>query len=445
VAVALAPLAVLAAPAAPARAPLPGSPTIEVVLPRGGQRGSEATLTFVGDRLADAAEVLCFEPGLEVLSLEAPDEKHAVAKVRIAADAALGEHRLRLRTRTGISELRTFWVGPFPTVDEKERNDDLDHAQPVERNVTIQGTITNEDVDVFGIEMKANERLTAEVEGLRLGDTLFDPFVAILDARRFELASCDDCALCRQDPVASCVVPADGRYFVQIRETSFRGSDRCRYRLHVGTFPRPLVASPAGGKPGGEVALRLLGDVKGEIAWKALLPPNAPSEGWVFPEQDGVAAPSGVALRVVGADSDFEIEPDDDFAHATVAGRAPPCAFDGCIDPPGDVDVVKFSAKANQPLNVRVNARSVRSPLDPVMSIHAADGKQLEFSDDTVGLDSYVRFTPPADGDYFVRITDHLGAGGPLYVWRLVIGPVVPSLTLDLPRFGRDSQARQTV
>lgn len=422
-----------------------GSPTVDRVLPRGGQRGTEVAVTLHGDRLADAAELLLFEKGLEVVSLEAPDEKKVVAKLRIAADAPLGEHRLRLRTRTGIAELRTFWVGPFPIVDEKEPNDDQEHAQLVERNVTIHGTVTNEDVDYYALDLKAGERLTAEVEGLRLGDTLFDPFVAILDAKRFELASCDDCALTKQDPVASCVVPADGRYFVQIRESSFRGSDRCLYRLHVGTFPRPLVAFPPGGKPGVESELQLLGDVKGAFAQKCKPEPGGPSETWLVPEQDGISAPSGVAVKVINADAIPESEPNDDFAHATVAASAAPLAVDGTIGRPGDVDCVRFAGKANQPLNVRVNARSVRSPLDPVLTIHSADGKQLDYSDDTIGLDSYIRFTPPADGDYFARITDHLGAGGPLYVWRFVVTPIGPSLALDVPRFGRDSQARQTV
>jgi pre-peptidase len=425
--------------------PLPGSPTVGVILPRGGQRGSEMEIVFHGDRLADAAEVMFIDPGLTVVSLTPNDEKKVTAKIQIAADAALGEHRLRLRTKSGISELRTFWVGPFPSVQEKEPNNDLDHAQPIERNVTVEGVVTNEDVDLFSIEMKAGERLTAEVEGLRLGETLFDPFVAILDAKRFELASCDDCALLKQDPFASCVVPADGRYFVLIRETSYRGGDRSRYRMHVGTFPRPTVASPAGGKAGSDVELKLLGDVKGDVVQKVHLAPDAPSDSWYVPEQDGVSAPSGVALRVVNAEPIPEAEPNDDFAHATAAGKPPPLAFDGVIDHPGDVDVVKFSAKANAALNVRLHGRSVRSPLDSVITIHSADGKQLDASDDTIGLDSYLRFVPPADGDYFVRISDHLGAGGPLYVWRLVVSPVTPSLALDLPRFGRDSQARQTL
>ena len=43
-----------------------------------------------------------------------------------------------------------------------------------------------------------------------------------------ELTSCDDCALTKQDPIASCIIPADGRYFVLIRE-----SDRDRIMRFV--------------------------------------------------------------------------------------------------------------------------------------------------------------------------------------------------------------------
>ena len=41
------------------------------------------------------------------------------AHLKIAADAKLGEHAMRLRTASGISDLRNFYVGPFPTVVER--------------------------------------------------------------------------------------------------------------------------------------------------------------------------------------------------------------------------------------------------------------------------------------------------------------------------------------
>jgi hypothetical protein len=434
-----------ASPVGPA-APAPrGSPSVDVVLPRGGQRGSETTIAFHGQRLADAAGILFHEPGIELLSIEAPDEGRAVARVRIAPDCPLGEHRLRLRTRTGVSELRTFWVGPFPIADETEPDNDLEHAQPIGRNVTVHGVVTGEDVDVFAVEMKAGDRLSVEVEGVRLGETLFDPFVAILDEKRFELASCDDSSLFRQDPAASCVVPADGRYFVLVREASFGGHDRCRYRLHVGTFPRPLVASPAGGKSGSEVAVALIGDVRGTMAASLRLPEGPPSEFTVWPEQDGVPAPSGLPLRIGPFEPVPEVEPNDAPAQATGAGRGPPLAFDGVLERPGDVDFVRFAARKDERTHLRVHARSIRSPLDPVLSIHRSDGAQLDAADDVVGLDSYLSFSAPEDGEYVARVVDHLGAGGPTYVWRLVASAVAPTLALDVPRFGRDPQARQMI
>ena len=64
----------------------------------------------------------------------------------------------------------------------------------------------------------------------------------------------------------SVIAPADGKYIVQVRESAYRGNAVCHYRLHVGTFPRPLSVYPLGGKPGEEVAFRFLGDPGGEIA-----------------------------------------------------------------------------------------------------------------------------------------------------------------------------------
>ena len=70
-------------------------------------------------------------------------------------------------------------------------------------------------------------RITAEIEGLRLGLTFFDPYVAIMDSKRFELARSDDAPLLRQDCVASIIAPEDGTYIIAARETSFAGNGSC--------------------------------------------------------------------------------------------------------------------------------------------------------------------------------------------------------------------------
>src|SRR5262245_38047761 len=86
------------------------------VSPRGAQRGTEATLFLGGVRLADAKEVLFYTPGFTVKKLEVVNDTQLKATVAVAADCKLGEHSLRVRTASGISELRTVWVGALPVV-----------------------------------------------------------------------------------------------------------------------------------------------------------------------------------------------------------------------------------------------------------------------------------------------------------------------------------------
>ena len=122
-----------------------------------------------------------YEPGLEALKLSLVTNKVVRAQVKIAADCGLGEHHVRVRTATGLSELRTFFVGPYPVVEEKEPNNEPGQAQRVGLNTTVTGVIISEDVDCFAVEARQGSRLSAEVEGMRLGRGVFDPRLAVLD------------------------------------------------------------------------------------------------------------------------------------------------------------------------------------------------------------------------------------------------------------------------
>ena len=68
------------------------------------------------------------------------------------------------------------------------------------------------------------------------------------------------------------IIPEDGEYTILVRETSYRGADNCRYRLHVGNFPRPTVAYPAGGKRGEQLKVQFLGDATGPIERQITVP-----------------------------------------------------------------------------------------------------------------------------------------------------------------------------
>src|SRR5881398_2470887 len=134
---------------------------------------------------------------------------------------------------------------------------------------------------------------------MRLGVTFFDPYIAILDGKRFELATSDDSPLNKQDGMCSIVAPADGTYAVQVRESAFGGNGACQYRLHVGTFPRPTAVVPSGGKAGEEVEVTFLGDPTGPIKQKIKLPAK-PDHGFkVYCQDASGISPSGLPFRVI--------------------------------------------------------------------------------------------------------------------------------------------------
>src|SRR5262245_13320564 len=278
---------------------LAASPSLGAILPRGAQRGTEVTITLNGNNLADAQELIAYYPGISVAKFEPVNNTVAKAILNIAPDCRLGEHAFRIRTATGVSDLRTFWVGSMPVVDEKEGNNAFDTPQSIPLNVTVHGVVRAEQVDYFAIECKKGQRLSVEIEGMRLGYTFFDPYVAILDAKRFELATGDDSPLSQQDGGCSVVIPADGKYIVQVRESAYGGNGTCQYRLHIGTFPRPTAVLPAGGKPGEELEVTFLGDPTGPIKQKVRLPADDGNGSWRLHCQtpDGIG-PTGFKFRL---------------------------------------------------------------------------------------------------------------------------------------------------
>jgi hypothetical protein len=422
------------------------SPSLQSIMPRGAQRGTDAEFTLAGERLADVVEVFLNRPGVEVRSLTpAEDGKSVKLTLALAADCPLGEHYVRLRARSGLSEVKTFWVGQFPTVTEAEPNTDFAAPQVVAFNSTVEGVADNEDVDYYAVELKKGMRLTAEVEGLRLNGNFWDPYVAILDAKRFELAAADDTALLAQDCFAQIVAPEDGRYVVQVRDSSYVGNGGCRYRLHIGGLPRPTAVYPAGGRAGSEVALTFLGDISGPLTRTVTLPAEENPKWGVFAEADGTSAASPNWLRVSPFDNVLEAEPNDEFVQATAAAGPLPLAFNGIIEKPGDVDRFRFEAKKDAKFTFIAHAKSIRSPLDPVMQIFKAkDQGHVASNDDAIGSDAKIDFTAPEDGEYVLVVFDHLRAGGDDYVYRIEASTPVPSLTLSIPQFARyDYQSRQ--
>ena len=85
-----------------------------------------------------------------------------------------------------------------------------------------------------------------------------------------------------------------------------------------------------------------------------------------------------------------------------------------------DVDVFRFEARKGESLTFQLESRALGFPLDAVLAITDATGKQLARVDDLPGTrDASLTFSPPADGSYRVVVSDLNRQGSSRHVYRL--------------------------
>lgn len=445
---------------------------VQFAVPRGAGRGETVDVRLYGDFLDDPVEVVFHGPGIRCVALSGPTpvEEPALfqhmkatgcvaARFVIAEDCPLGEHLLRLRTRTLFSEPVTFWVGPFPSVPEAEtkrgQNDQPGDAQAVPLNCTVNGRIhpaDDLDRDCYAMTLLRGQRFSTALEAVRLGTQHYegenDCQLRIVGPDGAELVACDDTALLVQDPLAGVVAPADGTYTVEVSQQMHTPGPRCFYRLHLGTFPTPTTAFPAGGRPGETLTLRLLGDAAGPVDAIVTLPDSRGSPGELdryrfHCDAGGTLAPTPLALRVTPHANVVESP-----GTASVSGTLP-VAFNGVIGHDGETDQWRFLANKGERLDIRVFARSLGTPLDPWIRVRRAEAapeaKPLAEADDASladrgfwschtrlhpkdVLDPAIAFTAPEAGDYLLEIGDTRGIGGPQHVYRVELSRHVPGL-----------------
>ncbi|MDB4532713.1 PPC domain-containing protein [bacterium] len=410
-------------------------PDIVSSTPRGMQRGTTQTVVITGSRLSDSRQIIVDREGINVKSVKPVSASKVEVEFEVPADSSPGLYPIRLVSETGLSNVMMFSVGVLPNVDEKEPNSEFATPQVIEKNVTVEGAVAREDEDYYVVELKEGESLTAELEGVRIkkgrSNPFFDPYVAILNAERFEMATSDDAPLLQQDCLCSMRAPADGKYIIVVRDSSFGGNND-RYRLHVGSFPRPIAVVPAGGPPGALIDMTFV-SATGDAWIEKVQLPSQPYEAFplVVSNDQGVS-PSPNFIRVQEMPNVVEQEPNNSFKESTTGTL--PGAFCGFVGEPGDVDFFSFEAKKNQTVSIKLFARKIlRSELDGVINVYNAAGGRVGGNDDSGGPDSLLDYKIPADGVYHVSVNDHLRNGGPGYAYRLEIQLVQPDLVLTLP------------
>ncbi len=444
----------------PASLVLAGSPQLTNLLPVVGQRGQSVEVQFYGARLSDATSVVFHTPGITAGPVSVEKER-VKTTLTIAGDAPLGEHQVRLVTRSGVTEMLTFQVIDRPIVEEQrdERIKDseryrqstsYDHPQEIELGVTVVGRTEEEDADYYAVKLSKGQRLTVQVDGMSLGRGFTDSHLAVLNASRFEVAVSDDTALLRQDPYVSFLAPADGRYVIVIRDSGYGGGENNRYLMHVGSFPRPAVVFPLGAEPGQTLSLKFIGDAAGDFEQTITLPAQADNDFVVMPEREGLTSPTGHRMRVNTLPNVNEADSSTNNTMNDVKdapAHAVPAAFNGIIESPGDLDYYKLRLTKGQAVTLTCYAGELGSALDAVLNVWRGDNKEhLVGNDDQIGSDSVVTFTAPEDGEYLFRVMGHRNTGGPEHVYRVEATVPAPSLTTYIHRYDQNRpQSRQAI
>ncbi len=419
------------------------APRVENVKPGLGQRGTTFDVRIEGAGFTDGVNLLFYRSGLTTKALKVESETVLVATLQAPTDCALGSHAFRVRTNQGLSELRVVRVMPLPLIHEVEPNNSLVEAQVIAPGSTAVGVLPGEDVDLFKITMKQGQRLSAEVEGVRLAATLSDMKLLVRGPNGEPVATADDTPLGKQDPYLTLIAPVDGDYVVQIESSATDGGDNTRYALHLGHFPRPDYVYPPGGRVGETLTVQVRGDATAQ--WQQAVTFNDAGTHDFYPEHDGLATPTPIPFRVSPFENVLEQEPNNQPADVRTAANRLPMAVNGVISEAGDRDLFRFHAEAGSIIEFAAFAAQLGSVADTVIRVLSADGTVLTTADDGVGFDSRLVWPCPTTGDYFLQVVEKRRAGGDRFVYRVEAKPVDPALVAFLPRRDRRSQAGQSI
>lgn len=383
----------------------------------------------------------------------------ATLRLTVATNAAPGEREIRLATTTGLSNPLKFYVGtlpefsasparpPNPEEDRLRRQFNLPLAETPSTNIArvtlpavINGQIMPGEVDRYRFSARRGQSLVVAVSARDLIPYLadavpgwFQATIALYDAKGKELAYDDDFRF-QPDPVLHFEIPRDGEYFVEIKDSIYRGREDFVYRIALGELPFVTSLFPLGGRVGERTVVEL--------------------KGWNLPTNTLVteAATPGVVLLTVRKGEAFsnrfpfavedwpevrEREPNNDAAGAQSVTL--PVVVNGRIDQPGDVDVFQINGMAGDEIVAEVTARRLNSPVDSILKVLDASGQQLAINDDledkasglnTHHADSYVRFKLPAAGKYFIHLGDTQHQGGAEFGYRLRLSAPRPDFEL---------------
>jgi hypothetical protein len=385
----------------------------------------------------------------------------AIFRISVAAEAAPGRREFRLGTPAGLSNPLVFCLDQLPEsakkaakpplppefLDKRPRfrttQDKEDEAPTtITLPVIVNGQIMPGGADRYRFSARKGAQLLVAVNARELIPYLpdavpgwFQASLTLFDAQGNELSYADHFRF-HPDPVLHYVIPRDGQYTIEIHDSVYRGREDFVYRIAVGELPFVTGIFPLGGRIGSQGTVELTGWnlPLSSLPWHTK---DQPPGVYPLVVHKGQWLSNTVPFALDTLPECLEHEPNDSPAAAQRVSL--PIVVNGRIDRPGDRDVFSFEGHAGQEIVAEVLARRLDSPLDSVLRLTDAAGRQLAFNDDyedkgcglnTHHADSWLSAKLPAEGTYYLTLSDAQRKGGPEYAYRVRISPPRPDFEL---------------
>lgn len=412
-------------------------PSIETLEPPIGTRAQAFQVTVRGSQLDRVREVVFYRPGLKCESIAAHSPEEIMLSIAADRNCTLEAIPFRLRSDSGLSELKTITVSPFSLVKEHEEVG----PQQVACNTTVVGTLERDDVDVYLVSVQRGDRFSGEVHGVRLGMGLLDTKLLVKSPSGSRVFVADDSPMLNQDPCFSIHAEESGLYRVEITAVGANADADSYYALHLGDFPRPQGVYPLGSQSGEPVEILLFQKEKEEPNVSSIridsTTHSLDSLGTQYLEiaEHGIACPSRIPWRI----SNFSNHPD-----GSVAAEAP-VAFHGEIKGSALSARHVFRVAESGRYSVEVFASRMGSLLDSLIEIKDTSGRTLARCDDLETHDSKVELHAESGMDYAIEIRDKRAKSGDLFHYRIEVTPTSPSAIVFLPRRDKLSQYRHAI
>lgn len=364
-------------------------PVVANVFPQGWGRDTTLEVDVMGEFRDRAATVVFLDTSIQGQVVES-DFTAARLEFTVSAEAALGEHYFRLISPRGASNLMLFRVGDQPHVIEKEPNSRFESPEHVALPLTINARLNHdEDFDFYRFKASQGETWIFDLRAARNGNGL-DAALILLDSRGRKLQHVEDHFI--WDPFFAYAFSRSDEYTVVIQPTS-RMNPAFAYQLDIRRAAHLDTVVPIAFAPGESHEALLHGAGLNDAAAKLWF--DAPGFSGEVLDAAGLTARVRINVPQAAEPGEYRLAFDGPIGRSTSARflvDATPrhTGGDAIQIPVAILGVAQyrrpesffFDAEAGETLVFEVRAHRYGSPVDAVLRILDAEGREIAKNDD---------------------------------------------------------------